>query len=55
MVCTTALSNDALNPAKLERHLKTVYPNFRDGSQNIFEGKKENFKKIETWDKWYEI
>lgn len=46
VICTTVLSNDALKPAKLERHLKTVHPNLSDRSREFFEGKKENFKKM---------
>lgn len=46
VICTTVLSNDALKPEKLERHLKTVHPNFSDRSREFFEGKKENFKKM---------
>jgi len=46
VICTTVLRNDALKPAKLERHLKTVHPNFSDRSREFFESKKENFKKM---------
>ncbi|VVC24189.1 Hypothetical protein CINCED_3A016146 [Cinara cedri] len=37
VIFTTVLSNDALKPAKLERHLKTVHPNFSDRSREFFE------------------
>jgi len=43
-ICTTVLSNDALKPAKWERHLKTVHSNFRDRPREFFEGKKKNLK-----------
>jgi len=46
VICTTVLSNDALKPAKLERHLKTVHINFIDRSRELFEDKNENFKKM---------
>jgi hypothetical protein len=46
MIYTTVLSNYALEPAKLGRHLKTVHPNFSNRSREFFEGERENYKKI---------
>lgn len=46
VICATVLNNDALKPAKLERHLKTVHPNFSNKSPKFFAGKLENLKKI---------
>lgn len=46
VLCTTVLANDALKPAKMERHLKTVHPNFCDRPREFFEGKLTNLKKM---------
>lgn len=46
VICTTVLANDALKPAKLERHLKTVHPNYCDRPREFFEGKLINLKKM---------
>jgi hypothetical protein len=43
---TTVFYDDALKPAKLKQHLKTVHPNFSDHPRKFFEGKNENFKKM---------
>ncbi|KAK9703058.1 hypothetical protein QE152_g29574 [Popillia japonica] len=40
------LSNEALKPAKLERHLKTVHSNLSDRPPEFFAGKLENLKKM---------
>jgi len=47
VICATVLANDALKPAKLKRHLETVYPNFSDRPLEFFAGKLENLKKME--------
>jgi hypothetical protein len=46
VICATVLSYDALKPAKLERHLKSVHPKFSDQPPEFFIGKSENLKKI---------
>lgn len=46
VICATVLSNDALKPAKLKRHLDTVHSNFADRTPQFFEGKLENLKKM---------
>ena len=46
VICAVVLSNDALKPAKLERHLKTVHPNLSDRSPEFFSGKLENLKEM---------
>lgn len=46
VICSTVLSNDALKPAKLERHLKTVHPKLSDRPPAFFMGKSENLKKM---------
>ncbi|CAG4975756.1 unnamed protein product [Colias eurytheme] len=46
VLCATVLSNDALKPAKLERHLKTVHPKFCNRSREFFEGKLTSLKKM---------
>lgn len=46
ILCATVLSNDALKPAKLERHLKSMHPKYCDRSREFFEGKLTNFKKM---------
>jgi hypothetical protein len=46
VICATVLANDALKPAKLERHLKTVHPNYCDRPREFFEGKLINLKKM---------
>jgi hypothetical protein len=53
VICVTVLSNDALKPAKLERHLKSVHSKFSD--PEFFMGKSENFEKNETRNKWFKI
>jgi hypothetical protein len=46
VICATVLSNDALKPAKLERHLKSVHPKLTDRPPEFFAGKLENLKKM---------
>lgn len=46
VICATVLSNEALKPTKLERHLKTVHPNLSDRPPEFFAGKLENLKKM---------
>lgn len=46
VICSTVLSNDALKPAKLERHIKTVHPKLSDRPPAFFMGKLENLKKM---------
>ncbi|KAL4112208.1 hypothetical protein QTP88_016039 [Uroleucon formosanum] len=46
VICSTVLSNDALKPAKLERHLKTVHLKLSDRPLAFFMGKSENLKKM---------
>jgi hypothetical protein len=46
VICATVLSYDALKPAKLERHLKSVHPKFSDQPPEFFIGKSENLKKM---------
>jgi len=46
VICATVLSNDALKPAKLERHLKSVHPTLSDRPPEFFMGKSENLKKM---------
>ncbi|XP_046976463.1 SCAN domain-containing protein 3-like [Vanessa cardui] len=46
VLCATVLSNDALKPAKLERHLKTVHPKFCNRSREFLEGKLTSLKKM---------
>src|SRR5215469_10662173 len=47
VICTAVLSNDALKPAKLQRHLNSVHPNLSDRPPEYFSGKLENLKKME--------
>lgn len=46
VICATVLSNEALKPTKLERHLKTAHPNLSDRPTEFFTGKLENLKKM---------
>lgn len=46
VICAIVLANDALKPAKLERHLKTVHPNICDHPPEFFEDKLINLKKM---------
>ncbi|XP_050065774.1 protein ZBED8-like [Aphis gossypii] len=46
VICATVLSNDALKPAKLERHLKSIHPTLSDRPPEFFMGKSENLKKM---------
>ena len=46
VICATVLSNEALKPTKLERHLKTNHANFSDRPSEFFAGKLENLKKM---------
>ena len=46
VICAAVLSNEALKPAKLERHLKTVHSNLSDRPPEFFAGKLENLKKM---------
>ncbi|KAK9685628.1 hypothetical protein QE152_g37889 [Popillia japonica] len=46
VICAAILSNEALKPAKLERHLKTVHSNLSDRPPEFFAGKLENLKKM---------
>lgn len=46
VICATVLANDALKPAKLVRHLKSVHPNNCDRSREFFEGKLMNLKRM---------
>lgn len=56
VICTAVLSNDALKPAKLERHLKTVHPNFSDRpTKRILCWKIRKLKENEIRQKWYSI
>lgn len=46
LICAAVLSSEALKPAKLERHLKTVHSNLSDRPPEFFAGKLENLKKM---------
>lgn len=46
VICAAVLSNDALKPPKLERHLKSVHPKLSDRPPEFFIGKSENLKKM---------
>lgn len=46
VVCTTVLSNEAMKPAKLERHLKTVHPDLSQKPLGYFQSKVESLKKM---------
>lgn len=46
VICAAVLSNEALKPTKLERHLKTAHPNISDRPPEFFAGKLENLKKM---------
>lgn len=46
VLCATVLSNEALKPSKLERHLKTAHLKFAGESKEFFVSKKENLKKM---------
>lgn len=46
VICSVVLSNEALRPNKLGRHLKTVHPQYSSKPQEFFRCKKENFKKM---------
>lgn len=46
VLCAVVLSNEALKPNKLERHMKTVHPKFCDRPREFFEGKLANLKKM---------
>nr|CAD7405088.1 unnamed protein product [Timema poppensis] len=46
VICTMVLINEALKPAKLERHLKTVHHNLSDQLTENIAGKLENLKKM---------
>ncbi|XP_008182498.1 protein FAM200B-like [Acyrthosiphon pisum] len=45
-ICTVVLSNDALKPAKLQRHLHTIHPTLKDRPPEFFEGKCKSLKKM---------
>lgn len=49
------LSNEALKPAKLERHLKTMHPTISDKSAEYFQGKVMNLKKMKLGVDWGRI
>ncbi|XP_045470679.1 zinc finger BED domain-containing protein 5-like [Harmonia axyridis] len=46
VICATVLSNEALKPAKLKRHLETVHPSLSDRPLEFSERKLENLKKM---------
>ena len=46
MVCFENLSNDALRPSRLQRHLKTKHPSHQDKPLSFFQSKKDSFKKM---------
>jgi hypothetical protein len=46
VICTIVLSNDALIPAKLQRHLHTVHLALKNRSPKFFEEKCKNLKKM---------
>ncbi|KAL4097758.1 hypothetical protein QTP88_022480 [Uroleucon formosanum] len=46
VICTVVLSNDALKPAKLLRHLHTIHPTLKDQPPEFFEGKCKSLKKM---------
>lgn len=46
VICFVVLSNEASEPAKLQRHLKTTHPNLSDRLPEFIIGKSESLKKI---------
>lgn len=46
VICSIVLSNDALKPAKLERHLKSVHPSYTNKSLDYFKGQLVNMNKM---------
>ena len=46
VICAAVLSNEALKPAKLQRHLKTNHVNISDRPPEFFAGKLGNLKKM---------
>lgn len=46
VICLETLSNDALRPSRLQRHLQTKHPGLQDKPLAFFQTKKESFKKM---------
>ena len=46
VICLENLSNDALRPSRLQRHLQAKHPGLQDKSLAFFEAKKESFKRM---------
>jgi len=46
VICAVVLSNDALKPEKLQRHLHTVHTTLKDRTTEFFEGKCKSLKKM---------
>uniref|UniRef100_UPI00358EA1AE protein FAM200C-like n=1 Tax=Myxine glutinosa TaxID=7769 RepID=UPI00358EA1AE len=45
VICYKTLSNDAMRPTRLERHLRTTHPELADKSQAFFVAKREALKR----------
>ncbi|XP_058855396.1 zinc finger BED domain-containing protein 5-like [Acipenser ruthenus] len=48
VVCLQILSNEAMKPAKLKRHLTTRHPEYKDKSRDFFKRKKEEYNQQKT-------
>nr|XP_014352015.1 PREDICTED: zinc finger MYM-type protein 6-like [Latimeria chalumnae] len=48
VVCLQILSNEAMKPAKLKRHLITKHPEYKYKSKDFFEQKKEQYRHQKT-------
>ena len=46
VICYEKLSNDALRPSRLKRHLETKHPGHQNKSLVFFQSKKDSFKKM---------
>jgi len=44
VICFENLSNDALRPSRLQRHLQTKHPGHQDKPLAFFQSKKDSFK-----------
>ena len=46
VICYKTLSNDAMRPSRLERHLSTVHPNLVNEPKGYFDGKSISLKRV---------